>query len=123
MKVLALALLLAIASVHAESQRWSAIDYYYKPEALGSLDGRIFSLESLSAGKPRPQGVLHFIHGEYGDPAFSEEPSWPVSDYTGLPGNESADARQGTTARCSAFQVLAGKGLDVGSAGWRKSVV
>lgn len=118
MKVLALALLLAIASAHAESQRWSAIDYYYKPEALGSLDGRIFSLESLSAGKPRPQGVLHFIHGEYGDPAFSEEPSWPVSDYTGLPVSEAADARQGTTARCSAFQVLAGKGLDRGSAGW-----
>ena len=118
MKALVLALLLAATAVHAESQRWSAIEYYYKPEALGSLDGRIFSLESLRAGAPRPLGVLHFVHGEYGVPAFSEAPTWPVSDYTGLPGNEPADEKQGSNAECSAFQVEAGKGLDVGSAGW-----
>lgn len=120
MKVLVLALLLATAAgvARAESQRWSAIEYYYKPEALGSLDGRIFSLESLRAGKPRPLGVLHFVHGEYGYPAFSEAPAWSVSEYTGLPGTEPADEKQGGTAECSAFQVEAGKGLDVGSAGW-----
>jgi hypothetical protein len=121
LKAFVLALLLAAAAVgavYAESKRWNAIEYYYKPEALSSLNGRIYSLESLSAGTHRPQGVLHFIHGEYGDPAFSEQPSWPVSDYTGLPPGEPADARQGANAQCSAFQVQAGKGLDTGSSGW-----
>ncbi len=117
-KAIAVALLLISASVQAESQRWSAIDYYYKPEALGSLDGRIFSLESLRAGKPRPLGVLHFVHGEYGYPAFAEAPTWSVSDYTGLAGSEPADEKHGGTGACSAFQVEAGKGLEVGSSGW-----
>ena len=118
MKVLAIALLLAASAVQAESQRWSGIDYYYKPEALGSLDGRIFSLESLRAGKPRPLGLLHFVHGEYGYPAFADAPSWSVSEYTGLAGSEPADEKQGGTSECSAFQVEAGKGLEVGSSGW-----
>ena len=118
MKVLVLVLLLVTGAVQAESQRWAAIDYYYKPEALGSLDDRIFSLESLRAGQQRPLGVLHFVHGEYGYPAFSKAPTWSVSDYTGLPGTEPADQKQGGTGECSAFQVEAGKGLDVGSAGW-----
>lgn len=118
MKILAVALLLASGAAQAESQRWSAVEYYYKPEALGSLAGRIFSLESLRAGQPRPLGKLHFVHGEYGYPAFSEAPAWSVSDYTGLPGSEPADEKQGGTGDCSAFQVEAGKGLEVGSAGW-----
>ncbi|MFC5497842.1 hypothetical protein ACFPOE_09895 [Caenimonas terrae] len=118
MKALVLALLLAAGAVHAQSQRWSAIDYYYKPEALGSLDGRIFSLESLRAGQPRPAGVLHFVHGEYGESAFSEASTWPVGEYTGLDGKEPADEKQHGAGECSAFQVEAGKGLDVGSAGW-----
>ena len=118
MKVLVFALLLMTGAVQAESRRWSAIDYYYQPEVLGSLDDRIFSLESLRAGKQRPLGVLHFVHGEYGYPAFSEAPTWSVSDFTGLPGNEPADEKQGGAGECSAFQVEAGKGLDVGSAGW-----
>ena len=119
MKAFCLALLLLVsAAVQAESQRWSGIDYYYKPEALGSLDGRIFSLESLHAGKPRPPGILHFVHGEYGYPAFSDAPSWSVSDYTGLAGSEPADEKQAGPGECSAFQVEAGKGLEVGSAGW-----
>ena len=119
MKVLVFALLLAATgAVHAASQRWSGIEYYYKPETLGSLDGRIFSLESLRAGKPRPSGVLHFVHGEYGYEAFSQAPSWSVSDYTGLPGLQPADEKQGGSGDCSAFQVEAGKGLDAGSSGW-----
>ena len=118
MKVLVFALLLMTGAVQAESRRWSAIDYYYQPEVLGSLDDRIFSLESLRAGKQRPLGVLHFVHGEYGYPAFSEAPTWSVSDFTGLPGKEPADQKQGGAGECSAFQVEAGKGLDVGSAGW-----
>ena len=118
MKALAIALLLASAAVHAESQRWSAIEYYYQPESLGSLEGRVFSLEGLRAGQPRPLGLLHFVHGEYGYSAFSEAPRWSVSDYTGLPGSEPADEKHGGAGECSAFQVEAGKGLEVGSSGW-----
>lgn len=118
MKALALALLLACGAVQAEAQRWSGIEYFYRPEALGSLDARVFSLESLRAGTPRPPGVLHFVHGEYGYAAFSQAPGWSASDFTGLPGTEPADERHGGPGACSAFQVEAGQGLDVGSSGW-----
>lgn len=119
MKVLSLALLLlATGAAQAVSQRWSGIEYFYKPELLGSLDKRIFSLESLRAGTPRPLGTLHFVHGEYGYSAFSEAPSWSVSGYTGLPDSEPADEKQSGPGECSAFQVQAGKGLTTGSSGW-----
>ena len=118
MKILVVALLLVTGAAQAESQRWSAIEYYYKPDTLGSLEGRIFSLESLRTGKQRPVGLLHFVHGEYGYPAFSGSPTWSVGDYTGLPGKQPSDEKHGGTGECSAFQVEAGKGLDVGSAGW-----
>ena len=118
MRLLVALLLLAAGAAQAERQRWSAIEYYYRPEAIGSLDGRIFSLESLRAGTPRPLGTLHFIHGEYGYPAFSEQASWRVSDYTGVTGDAPAGERQSSPDNCSAFQADAGSGHDAGTAGW-----
>jgi hypothetical protein len=116
--MLLLALLLASTGAHAETQRWSGIEYYYQPEQIGSLDGRIFSLESLQAGKKRPLGTLHFIHGEYGDAPFSQRGTWQSGDQTGLSGTEPADERESGPDRCSAFEVEAGTGLEAGTAGW-----
>ena len=110
--------LLAGTVAQAASQGWSDIEYFYKPEPIGSLDGRVFSLESVKAGTPRPLGALHFVHGEYGYQAFSAAPRWSVGDYTGLPGSEPADQKQSGPDECSAFQVEAGSGLTAGSSGW-----
>ena len=110
--------LLAGTAAQAASQGWSGIEYFYQPEPLESLDGRVFSLESLQAGTPRPLGTLHFVHGEYGYQAFSAAPGWSVGDYAGLSASEPADQKQSGPDECSAFQVKAGPGPAAGSSGW-----
>jgi hypothetical protein len=113
----ALALLLGPAA-QSEAQRRSGIEYYYQPEAIESLDGRVFSLESLRGGTQRPLGKLHFVHGEYDRSVFSTPTLWSVNLHTALAGASAPQKKESVPGDCSAFQVDPGSEPAEGSANW-----
>jgi hypothetical protein len=108
-------------AANAETQYWSGVEYYYTPESINSLTGKIYSLENLWGGTPAPTNQLHFRHGGLGAAPFSDPVYWAVNDYTGIAPATPLTAKQiSRSPNCcfSTFQVEAGSGYDTGQFGW-----